>query len=90
MSRKPTYAEARADHEYLWGISPAADMTGGYVDQEDLDRLLKSPTQATARDCYISQIDYWFQEGPQEGGHAERDRLMDEDVRVQEIHSRYL
>ena len=27
-------------------------MTGAYVDQDDLSRLLKKPTKATARDCY--------------------------------------
>jgi hypothetical protein len=38
-------------------------MTGGYVDSEDLDRLLKSPTKATARKCLIDQIVYWFHVG---------------------------
>ena len=60
-----TYKQARADHEYLWSIAPASDMTGGYVDQEDLAKLLKTPTQACARDCYVSQICYWFEAGPE-------------------------
>ena len=60
-----TYEQARADHEYLWmTYAPAADMTGGYVDQDDLDKLLKSPTKRTATACYVSQIKYWFQIGP--------------------------
>ncbi len=59
-----TYDEVRKDWETLWAIAPAGDMTGGYVDQQDLDRLLKSPTKRTARECMESQIDYWFQVGP--------------------------
>ena len=62
---KNTYESARRDHEYLWGTyGPAADMTGAYVDQSDLKKLLEKPTKACARDCYINQIDYWFQAGP--------------------------
>lgn len=67
MSRRLTYAQARADHEYLWNTyGPALDMTGGYVDSEDLDRLLRSPTKSTARACYVDQIEYWFDVGPED------------------------
>lgn len=60
------YSQARADHEYLWETyGPARDMTGGYVDQDDLAKLLQKPTKATARECYCSQIEYWFQAGPE-------------------------
>lgn len=90
MSRKPTYAEARADHEYLWRICPAGDMTGGYVDQEDLAILLKKPTAATARDLYIRQICYWFEKGTEDGGKEQVEQLLLDDWRVQEIHERYV
>lgn len=61
-----TYEQARKDHEYLWSTYAAAgDMTGGYVDQDDLERLLRSPTKATARQCYENQIAYWFSFGPE-------------------------
>jgi len=60
----PSYDEVRRDHEYLWKIGPARDMTGGYVDQDDLKCLLERPTKACARDCYLKQIGYWFQVGP--------------------------
>ncbi len=63
-----TYEQAYKDHQYLWKTYGAADdMTGGYVDQEDLDRLLKSPTKAVAKLCLCRQIDYWFQVGPDDG-----------------------
>lgn len=55
-----TYEQAFKDHQYLWSIGPADDMTGGYVDQQDLYKLLKSPTKKTARECLCSQIHYWF------------------------------
>lgn len=59
-----TYEQARVDHEYLWSINAASDMTGAYVDSQDLAKLLKSPTKATARDCYVNQIHHWFDVGP--------------------------
>lgn len=62
MSR---YDQTYADWNYLWTeYAPAHDMTGAYVDQGDLARLLKSPTKATACECLESQIIYWFDVGP--------------------------
>ena len=60
-----TYIEVRQDHEFLWKVyAPAKDMTGGYVDQDDLHNLLRAPTKVTAKKCYLKQIYYWFQVGP--------------------------
>lgn len=61
-----TYEEMYADWEYLFKqVGCADDMTGGYVDSEDLDAMLKSPTKATAKRCLSRQIGYWFQTGIQ-------------------------
>lgn len=61
---KITYEQAFEDHSYLWEMYGAAyDMTGGYSDQHDLDRMLRKPSKATARDCLHDQIVYWFQVG---------------------------
>lgn len=84
---KISYEQARADHEYLWSIAPANDMTGGYVDQEDLSKLLKSPTKATARDIYMNQIIYWFHAGPQDDDQA--GEVPWDDPRVVEIALRH-
>lgn len=66
---KLTYAQARADHEYLWKTyGPASDMTGGYVDSDDLKKLLENPTKATARDCYAAQVTRWLTVGPETHG----------------------
>ena len=91
---KKTYKQAFADHSYLWSFAPAYDMTGGYVDQEDLERLLKSPTKATALGCLVCQIEYWFDNGPDTfasygQSRAELERLLDSDKRVREIAERY-
>lgn len=86
------YAQARADHEYLWKEYAAADdMTGGYVDQEDLSRLMRSPTKATAVRVYESQIDYWFEKGPDMNERARRrlDERMRGDPRLEEIADRH-
>lgn len=59
-----TYEQAYEDWDYLWTIyGPAADMTGGYIDQGDLALLLKNPSKITARKCLINQIEYWFSIG---------------------------
>lgn len=86
---KVSYEQAREDHEYLWSIAAAYDMTGGYTDQEDLSRLLQNPTKSTARDCYVRQIEYWFQVGPTEEGGDSRAEVPWDDPRVLEISSRY-
>lgn len=59
-----TYEQALKDWKYLWNIAPADDMTGGYVDQDDLKKLLLNPCKKTAKDCLVSQITYWMQAGP--------------------------
>lgn len=59
MTITERYNQARADHEYLWDTyAPASDMTGAYVDQDDLEKLLKNPTKKTAVECYEAQIEY--------------------------------
>ena len=61
---KPNHAQAYADRQYLWlTYGAAADMTGAYVDQGDLEKLLLNPTKATATKCLISQIEHWFDVG---------------------------
>jgi len=85
------YEEVYEDWEYLWGIGPADDMTGGYVDQEDLDKLLKKPTKATAKACLLCQIGYWFQVGPDMGNAegAEIAQLTEQHPRITEIAEKY-
>lgn len=85
------YAQAYKDHKYLWSIGPAVDMTGSYVDQEDLARMLETPTKAMAAQCLCSQIEYWFDVGPDNG----KDRAMNvgelirTNERVREIAERH-
>ena len=76
-----TYEQAYEDRQYLWETYGAADdMTGAYVDQDDLEALLKSPTKATARQCLIKQIEYWFQTGPDDRSRVDRDDPVLEDI----------
>lgn len=84
-----TYEQALADHTYLWTEYGAAnDMTGAYVDQDDLTRLLRSPTKATARDCLCDQIRYWFEAGPDSS--SSFGRTMDsQDQMLHEIAERH-
>lgn len=59
-----TYEEVYKDWDYLFNtISHANDMTGGYVDSEDLEALLKKPSKSTAKKCLVCQINYWFDAG---------------------------
>lgn len=82
-----TYKQAYDDHSYLWETyGPAYDMTGGYVDQEDLATLLKSPTARTAQSCLERQIGYWFQAGPES---MERESINWQDPKIIEIAERY-
>jgi|GEM_PF-3600081 len=77
------YDQFRKDHEYLWETyGPADDMTGGYVDSEDLERLLKTPTKVMAAKCYADQIRYWFDAGPDTFGKEVGDWRSDPEVRL--------
>lgn len=71
--KRMTYEQAFEDHQYLWReYAHAQDISGGYVDQGDLDKLLANPTKTTARECLESQIIYWFEIGPDLPDHEER------------------
>jgi hypothetical protein len=82
-----TYEQAFADHQYLWSIDDAKDMTGAYVDQRDLERLLAAPNKATAKRCLRDQIHYWFQAGTESKGSAES--IAKNDPRVKQIAERH-
>lgn len=87
---KVSYEQARKDHEYLWAIGSAEDMTGAYVDQKDLAELLRNPTKATARDCYVNQIEYWLHAGPdREKTASSVSDLIASDPMIAEIAERY-
>lgn len=85
-----TYEQAYADHCYLWTThGPAQDMTGAYVDQDDLALLLKSPTKRTAKNCLERQIMHWFDMGPDLGGPSMRGDVDWSDPVVCEIAERH-
>ena len=85
---KVTYQQAFVDHKILWSIDAASDMTGGYVDQDDLRLLLANPTRDMARDCLERQIRYWLQMGTEDGRSYEQ--LVREFPALQEIKERYI
>ena len=81
------YDLARADNDYLWNTyGPAQDMTGAYLDQDDLAKLLRNPTKSQATQCYCTQIRYWFERGPEPPGYH---RAWRSDYRVREIAYRH-
>ena len=85
-----TYEQAYKDHCYLWGIGGAQDMTGAYVDSEDLEKLLKSPTKKTAKDCLCRQIKFWFEIGPDVmSGTSDPQHWIETDERVADIAERH-
>ena len=67
-------------------------MTGGYVDQEDLARLMRFPTMATAADVYEHHIGYWFEKGPDMNTRVRDgfERRMKGDPYLAEIADRHL
>lgn len=87
---KTTHEIALRDHTYLWSISPAADMTGGYEDQQDLAQLLANPTKAVAIRCLVRQIDYWFEKGTDDGGKDQVADLLRSDMEVRSIYERHV
>lgn len=84
-----SYAEVYKDWKYLFDISPAYDMTGGYEDQYDLAKMLENPTKKQAEECMKNQIDYWFQVGPEDFEFKNWDRLKEDFPEVDEIREKY-
>lgn len=87
---KISYEVAYRDHKYLWAFGPAYDMTGGYEDQGDLDRMLQTPTKSMAVKCLSDQINYWFQRGTEEGGNQQVEGLLETDPMVRAIYERHV
>jgi hypothetical protein len=85
-----SYEEVYTDWKYLWDIAPVNDMTGGYVDQEDLKRMLKSPSKKTAVYCLKRQMEYWFHAGP-DGYECGRDyeQLCQDYSKLEYIRTKY-
>lgn len=88
-----TYEQVRKQWETLWKIGQADDMTGGYVDQNDLEKLLKNPTKQTAKKCMESQIEYWLDSGTEEkpisGGDYTLEMLIEEYPQIRKIAEDY-
>lgn len=80
-----TYDEVKKQHDLLWSFGAASDMTGGYVDQNDLNKLLSNPSKKTAKHCMENQIRYWLQVGTEDGELVDRDRLIEENEDVRKI-----
>lgn len=85
------YEQAYADHSYLWKIGAGYDMTGAYVDSEDLDKMLKTPTKKMATECLCSQISHWFVSGFDRGDsyRQEAQSMINSDFKVREIAERH-
>ena len=89
------YSDVHHDWHYLFSVEPADDMTGGYVDQDDLKRMLDNPTKKQAVSCMVDQILYWFAVGPEnhmkkfESSIAYRDYLINKDPRIAGMIEKY-
>jgi hypothetical protein len=84
-----SYKEVYDDWEYLFDISPAYDMTGGYGDQHDLKLMLNSPTKKQAETCLKIQIEYWFQVGPEDMRNDGFQYLVETYPRITDIMEKY-
>ena len=59
-----TYDQALTDRDYLFdNYGPAYDMTGAFGEGEELEKLIKRPTKACARDILVCMICHWFEAG---------------------------
>lgn len=84
-----SYKEVYEDWDYLFDISPAYDMTGGYEDQNDLKLMLTNPTKKQAEECLKGQIYYWFQVGPEDIRNCGFQSLVESYPRIIDIMEKY-
>ena len=88
------YDRIRNDWLDLWSLGPADDISGGYVDQDDLAIMLKTPTKSAAADCMERQIAYWLQVGMEredmkKHGYTSVDDIIMKNPTVADIARRY-
>lgn len=83
-----SYKEVRKDWEILWAICPANDMTGAYVDSEDLSSMLETPTKKMAEQCMNRQIIYWLEQGIEDTIQT-LDELLVRYPRIESIANKY-
>ena len=87
---KPTYEQALADRDYLFNTyGPASDMTGGWVEGDHFEELLKRPSKAKARDILSGLICYWFETGHDGRNCYDTTAPNMSDPKVAEIAERY-
>ena len=59
-----TYEQALEDRDYLFRTyGPASDMTGGWVEGDYLEELLRQPTKTKAKNILSGLVCYWFETG---------------------------
>jgi hypothetical protein len=88
---KFTYKGAREDYEYLveHHKSSPYDLTGGYVDGEEYEELLKNPTKENAKWHYLQLINYSSTSGFEGWYDAEAYAPDTEDRKTMRIYKKY-
>lgn len=69
---KFTFEEVKKDYLAListWGHPH--DMTGGFIDAEQMEPVILNPSRAKARDYLLSVIQYGFQDLPHDSYYSE-------------------
>ena len=61
------YKQARSDYQYLETYGPVHDITERCSPEDNLERMLRNPTRAEAREIYIDLIEAWFRNGWEDG-----------------------
>lgn len=58
-----TFEEVKKDYLELMGIGIPQDMTGGFVAEEHMERVIRNPTKSNAKRYMLDVINYGFQAG---------------------------
>ncbi|KKN79722.1 hypothetical protein LCGC14_0337440 [marine sediment metagenome] len=89
--RKETFENVRKDYlKIISKCGPPADMTGGFVDSEQMEKIVLNPTKKNAMEYMKSIIQYGFQHGAYWNSEGKGLISTKENETVNEMYERYI
>ena len=85
-----TFQEVKKDYLELMDIGYPYDMTGGFVDAEQMEPVILNPTKLKAKKYMISVIEYGFQFGDFWRTELDGEISIDDNKVVNSMYEKYM
>jgi hypothetical protein len=85
-----TFEEVKKDYVELMDIGVPYDMTGGFVDSERMETVIRNPTKSNAKKYMIEVIYYGFQWGDYWKTETSGDIHINDNKFINEMYEKYI